>query len=113
MTADYGGTVDLDSMTVPELWALATAATTKAQEKIEAAKQAVLDETRAKLAELGVDFDGLLKAPKPAKKAKATASVPVKYRGPKGETWTGRGKLPHWLAEAEKRGRKRDDFSVV
>ena len=109
---DKQATVDLDSMTVPELRALATAAAAKAQEKIQAAKQAVLDETRAKLAELGVDFDGLLKAPKPTRKGKPIASVPVKYRGPRGEEWSGRGKLPAWMVQAERQGRKREDFKV-
>jgi DNA-binding protein H-NS len=33
-----------------------------------------------------------------AKKTKATGSVPVKYRGPNGETWTGRGRAPNWIA---------------
>jgi DNA-binding protein H-NS len=111
MTDKISPAVDLDSMTVPELRALATAATAKAQEKTEAAKQAVLDDTRAKLAELGVDFDGLLKAP-PAKKARPAASLPVKFRGPKGEAWSGRGKLPQWLADAEKQGQKREEFKV-
>jgi DNA-binding protein H-NS len=114
MTANNGAGVDLDGMTVPELRALAEAATAKAREKTEAAKQAVLDETRAKLAELGVDFDGLLKAP-PAKKASRGVpppALPVKFRGPKGEAWSGRGKLPSWLAEAEKQGRKREEFKV-
>lgn len=103
--------VDLDALTVPELRALADAATAKATEKTEAAKQAVLDETRKKLAELGVDFDGLLKAP-PAKKDKPAASLPVKYRGPDGQEWSGRGKLPGWVAEAEKQGRGREEFKV-
>lgn len=113
MTADNGKGVDLDAMTVPELRALAEAAAAKAQEKTEAAKQAVLAETRAKLAELGVDFDGLLKAPpKKASRGVPPPALPVKFRGPKGEAWSGRGKLPSWLAEAEKQGRKRDEFKV-
>ncbi|MBM4232027.1 MAG: H-NS histone family protein, partial [Gammaproteobacteria bacterium] len=28
----------------------------------------------------------------------------------KGNTWTGRGKTPRWLAAAEKAGAKRDQF---
>lgn len=112
MTANNGAGVDLDGMTVQELRALAEAATVKAQEKTEAAKQAVLDETRAKLAELGVDLDHLLKSPTKPKKGRVTAALPVKYRGPKGEAWSGRGKLPSWLAEAEKQGKSRGAFKV-
>lgn len=40
------------------------------------------------------DLDGAAKA----KKAKASSTVPVKYRGPNGETWTGRGRAPQWIA---------------
>jgi DNA-binding protein H-NS len=38
--------------------------------------------------------------------------VPPKYRGPKGETWAGRGAKPRWLADAVKRGKKIDDFLI-
>lgn len=49
-------------------------------------------------------------APKPAKKTRRPAAV--KYRGPNGETWTGRGKLPAWLADAVREGRILADFLV-
>ncbi|MBM4229520.1 MAG: H-NS histone family protein [Gammaproteobacteria bacterium] len=38
--------------------------------------------------------------------------VAVKFRDDKGNTWTGRGKLPRWLSEAEKNGRGRDSYRV-
>jgi len=38
--------------------------------------------------------------------------VPPKYRGPSGETWTGRGAKPRWLAAAIKGGKKIDDFLI-
>jgi DNA-binding protein H-NS len=38
--------------------------------------------------------------------------VPPKYRGPGGETWSGRGLRPRWLAAALKGGRKLDDFLI-
>jgi DNA-binding protein H-NS len=36
--------------------------------------------------------------------------VPVKYRDPSGNTWTGRGRPPLWLVAAEKTGKKRESF---
>lgn len=39
--------------------------------------------------------------------------VAVKYRGPNGETWTGRGKPPNWLVNLEKQERKRTEFLVA
>lgn len=38
--------------------------------------------------------------------------VPAKFRGPNGETWTGRGLAPRWLADLEKKGKKRDSFLI-
>jgi DNA-binding protein H-NS len=50
---------------------------------------------------------------KAAKKGpKRGGKVAIKYRDDKGNTWTGRGKTPRWLAEAEKAGAKRDQFLI-
>jgi len=38
--------------------------------------------------------------------------VPPKYRGPSGETWSGRGEKPRWLAASIKGGKKLDDFLI-
>ena len=39
--------------------------------------------------------------------------VAPKYRHPEsGDTWTGRGKAPRWITEAEAAGRKRDEFLI-
>ncbi len=38
--------------------------------------------------------------------------VEPKYQGPNGETWTGRGLAPRWLADLEKKGKKRDSFLI-
>jgi DNA-binding protein H-NS len=57
----------------------------------------------------------LLKAPLPKKgklAVQAESRLPVKFRGPKGEAWSGRGKLPQWMADAEKQGKSRDEFMV-
>jgi len=39
--------------------------------------------------------------------------VPAKYKHPEtGATWTGRGKPPRWLSDAEKLGTSRDTFLI-
>jgi len=43
---------------------------------------------------------------------KATAVVVPKYRSPDGQTWTGRGRPPIWLAAFEAQGRSREDFRI-
>jgi len=49
------------------------------------------------------------------RKAKTSVSKPVaaKYRQPEtGSTWSGRGKAPRWLTEAEAAGATRDSFLI-
>jgi DNA-binding protein H-NS len=38
--------------------------------------------------------------------------VPPKYRGPKGELWTGRGMHPRWLAALLKQGHKIEEYAI-
>lgn len=45
--------------------------------------------------------------------AKPRATVAAKYRHPdSGASWSGRGKAPRWLVEAETQGRRRDEFLI-
>ncbi len=38
--------------------------------------------------------------------------VPMKYCGPRGELWSGRGRAPHWVQEVENNGGSRDDYLI-
>ncbi len=50
---------------------------------------------------------------KAAKAIKPRKPVAAKYRNAAtGETWSGRGKAPKWLAAMEAAGRKREEFAV-
>ena len=42
----------------------------------------------------------------------AGRKVAIKYKDDKGNTWTGRGRTPIWLVEAEKAGKKRQSFLI-
>ena len=52
-----------------------------------------------------------VKAPKAARKA--SNPVAPKYRGPNGETWTGRGLTPKWLSSLIAQGRAKDSFLIA
>jgi len=39
--------------------------------------------------------------------------IAPKYRGPDGDTWTGRGIKPRWLTSALNDGKKLEDFLIV
>ena len=47
-----------------------------------------------------------------SKSANAGVPVAAKYRGPNGETWSGRGLMPRWLSALVSQGQTRDDFLI-
>lgn len=54
-------------------------------------------------------------ARKPAarkRSAQAGSTVAPKYRGPNGETWSGRGLMPKWLSALVAQGRNKQDFAL-
>lgn len=61
--------------------------------------------------------EGTAVAKKAAMKTKAgkssrpkDAKVAAKYRGPNGETWSGRGSMPRWLAKLVADGKDKDSY---
>lgn len=51
---------------------------------------------------------------KPAKASKKSgAVVAAKFRGPNGETWSGRGLTPKWLAILVAQGRTKEEFAIA
>ena len=112
MSTDFS----LDRMTVQELTALIESAQSKRQEKIAEAKSSLLREFEEKAAQLGLTFDAVMRVPQASSLQRAAkvggSSVPVKYRGPNGEEWSGRGRTPKWLQDAEASGKARDTFKV-
>ena len=76
----------------------------------------VVKAIRDKMVEFGITIADL-KGTAPKKRRKATAGkkrkVAPKYRDPAtGQTWSGRGKVPRWLAAYIKKGKKKDDFKI-
>lgn len=92
-----------------------------------AAKQRARRKVFALMKKLGLSIDDLTDSPTPRTAAKKngtapkattarkrrTKKVPIKYRGPhRGDTWTGRGKTPRWLAALIADGKKKEDFLI-
>ncbi|HEY8610410.1 MAG TPA: H-NS histone family protein [Roseomonas sp.] len=110
---------DLDSMSAQELTALIQAAEAKRAEKQDQARSALIEEFRGKAAQLGLELEALLPggsapASPPGRRTRRDAggSVAARFRGPNGETWSGRGRMPKWLSAMEAEGRKRDEFRI-
>lgn len=55
------------------------------------------------------------KVSRPAKNGSKSkgVSVPPKYRGPSGETWSGRGLMPRWMAALIAQGREKEEFVIA
>ena len=56
------------------------------------------------------------KAAVPGKRAAAAKKtgnpVPAKFRGPQGETWSGRGLMPRWLSALVAQGQPKENFAI-
>lgn len=108
--------VDLDRLTVPELRTLIAAAEAKLREKQERAKADLLAKWKAEAEENGLSLQALLPSmasePKKAARKGTGDTLPAKYRGPNGEEWSGRGRLPKWLHALEAEGKNREDYRL-
>ena len=82
---------------------------------------ALIKKHKLTLADLKHAFSGSsgrpAKASKGAKKAKRVSvakgkKAPIKFRDNNGNKWSGRGRAPKWITEAEKAGKDRSSFAV-
>jgi len=100
-----------DTLAPQELRILRDSAEAKRQAKFEHEKNRAITEIKNKLNELGLTVNDL--SPQTKRKRRVAAStLPIKYRSPNGETWTGRGRAPKWIQQIELEGRKREEFLV-
>ncbi|MBU0587321.1 MAG: H-NS histone family protein [Gammaproteobacteria bacterium] len=92
--------------------------------------QKTVQEIRAKMQAFGISLKDLQvgKAPRGNKakvkvgesakriaagtKKKSGTTVAVKYQGPNGESWSGRGLTPRWLASLVVQGRTKEEFAI-
>lgn len=86
---------------------------------IEREKKSALTAAQKAARTYGFDLDELIAEQQPkqgrqAKKRSQAGSAPPKYRHPEnaGVTWTGKGRQPNWIKEAEAAGRSRDEFLI-
>jgi DNA-binding protein H-NS len=100
--------LDLESMSVDQLWSLHEMIASVLARKIRAEKERLEQHLR----ELGLSEADASKMP--AKPRRRYPKVHPKYRNPERptETWAGRGKQPRWLNAQLKSGKKLDDFKI-
>ena len=113
----------LENLNIGELRRVITFAEARIRQREASEKAATRDELQKLAQERGfsmADLFGDLAPHAPAKRGRKPggrdkseqAPVEAKYRGPNGETWSGRGRLPRWLHAAEAEGKSRDSFLI-
>ncbi len=88
--------------------------------KLDEARRTLMAELEEKAASIGLTPDQLFgqsrNAPEKPKRGKKTeqqsAPAAVKFRSPSGQTWSGRGRKPIWLTQAEAGGQSAEEFRV-
>lgn len=110
---------DLDAMSVEDLKQLRDAVDAAMESKQSEARTQLVEEMTARATALGLSLSDLLPAghapaPSTARKPRSDAgkTAAVKYRGPGGQTWSGRGRKPTWLNEMEANGKNKEEFAV-
>lgn len=74
-----------------------------------------VQDIKAKMDAYGItlaDLQGSKNRTRKTATGKAGTPAPIKYRGPNGETWTGRGLMPRWLAAQVANGKSKESFST-
>ncbi|MGG5823053.1 H-NS family nucleoid-associated regulatory protein [Falsiroseomonas sp. HW251] len=110
----------LDRMSVGNLRQIASAAEAKIRDKAEGERRSLKEEMERRAAELGISIRELFgELTQLAKRGRAKASkkaegqgLAPKYKGPDGELWSGRGRMPRWLQTAQAEGKSKDDFLI-
>jgi len=96
--------------TYQELKAQAEALLKQAEVARRAEIASVVAEIQARMKEFGITLEDLKSG---SKKAKARTAVAAKYRNPAtGESWSGRGRTPKWLANELAKGRSKEAFLI-
>jgi DNA-binding protein H-NS len=114
----------LDGLMTADLRKVIQHAQALVEQKTEGERRSFIAEMTTRAKDLGMSVADILGKAVPAgmrssrlgaKKKAAPAkkgSAPVKYKGPGGETWAGRGRPPRWLSALEAEGKNRADFAV-
>ena len=98
--------------TLSELQAQIEALQKQAQEIKTTETKGVIEDIIAKMKAYDLTVDDLrFKSDKPARTGSLNP-VPVKYLGPNGEKWTGRGLMPRWLKALVDQDHQKEEYFI-
>jgi DNA-binding protein H-NS len=103
----------LEALSIADLTGVIDAAIELRAQRVVEAREALKQDMEAKAQALGLSVNEVLGMRRGRGGAgKPRGPAPIKYRGPKGEAWSGRGRPPRWLAALEAKGHKREKYLV-
>ena len=102
----------LDRLSFEELASVIEMAQERRSEKQEDARRQLLEEFRERAMQMGFPLETLFPGGGRRRRADAGSTLPVRYRGPNGETWSGRGRKPQWLQLLETEGHDKEEYRV-
>jgi DNA-binding protein H-NS len=105
--------IELEPMSLDELWALHEEISAILSTRITAEKQELEKRLAVLRGGVVVGKSGDLRPGQAGKARRKYPRVLPKYRNPQtSETWSGRGKRPRWLVAAMKSGHKIEEFRI-
>jgi DNA-binding protein H-NS len=110
--------INISEMSLKELTDIIKMAEKRRQEKIDEERSLLLKEFKDKAAALGLSLRDLLSLEDfPERKSghqrnNSNGRAAIKFRGPNGEQWAGRGRTPSWLVALEAEGHDRSEYAV-
>jgi DNA-binding protein H-NS len=105
----------LNRLSLEGIAVVIAAAQDKQREKQDQVREALLQEFNERAAAMGMRVRlEPLDTPALNRKSRSNAGQPLsaKFRGPNGETWSGRGHQPRWMTALELTGRTKDEFLI-
>lgn len=104
----------IDNLSMTDLQTLLNRVEAAISERQQSAKAELVESLKAQAEAAGFSFNDLMGKGSSGRKKRTDAGkkLEAKYRGPNGETYTGRGPTPKWLKELEAAGRKRERYLV-
>ena len=106
--------IDLTEMSTADLQVLARDVQSAIKKAAETERKAALAAARMAAKEHGFDLDELVGGGPIGKAKAAGAKNPPKFRNPDNpdQTWSGRGRRPAWVNEAEAAGKSLEDMAI-
>lgn len=105
---------DLESLSRAELVQLRADVEEAISSLAERERQAAVDAARKAAAEHGFDLADLAPDLVGKPRGKSRSKNPAKYRNPEdpSQTWTGRGRKPQWVKDAQEAGKDLSDLAI-